>query len=121
MGGVGVVDSCEWERPARSRSWSDEVVDQVLEHLLASADVLRRFALGQDVCLEIGKSDLARLDAPTELAVPTPVAFLDERCQATVGDDRMCDFQAPGKSIHAADVGMEEVDRFEALPTYLGI
>ena len=45
----------------------------------------RGLALGQDVGLEVGEAGLARLDPPAELAVPAPVALLDEGGEAAVG------------------------------------
>ena len=39
----------------------------------------------------------------------------------TVGQHRMRDLKTTGKRIHTADMGVEQVDRFEALAADLGI
>ena len=49
------------------------------------------------------------------------VAFLDESGQPAVGHDRAGDLEPAGKGVHAADVGMEQVDRLEAFPAHLGV
>ena len=85
-------------RPIQRRSSSDVVVDQVLEHLLAAAEVLGGLALGEDVGFEAGETGLARLDPTAELAVPAPAALLDELGQPAVGDDRVGDLQAAAKA-----------------------
>ena len=35
--------------------------------------------------------------------------------------DRGGDFEAAGKCVHAADVGVEQVDRLEAFPAHFGV
>ena len=100
---------------------SDKLVYQILEHLLAAADVLGGVALGENVRLEVAEAGLAGFDATAELAIPAPVAFLDERGEPAVGDDRAGDLEAAGKRVHAADMGVKQVDRLEALAAHLGV
>ena len=83
--------------------------------------VLGGVALGEDVRFQVTEAALSRLDAAAELAVPALVAGLDKVGQAAVGDDRVGDFQSSRKSVHAADMGIKQVDRLEALPSHLGI
>ena len=41
--------------------------------------------------------------------------------ELAVGADGGGDLQAPGEGVHAADVGVEQVDRLEALAADLGV
>ncbi len=63
------------ERPGSARS-SDELVDQVLEHLLAAGDVPGSLALGKDVVFEVGERDRSgfdvRADGSAEILVTAP-------------------------------------------------
>src|SRR5699024_4262654 len=113
-------------RRRRWKIWDDsgesnELVDQALEQLLTAADVLGGVSLGEYVGLEVGEAGLAGLGASGELGIPALVTLLNEGSEPAVGDDGARDLQAPGEGIHPADVGVEEIDRFEALAADLGV
>src|SRR3954452_8929323 len=100
---------------------SDEIVDQVLEHLLPAARIPGRLSLGKDVGLELAERRVARLDPPAQLAVPTAIALAHEGREPAVGQDRVGDLEPACEGIHPADVGVEQVDRLEALAADLGV
>src|SRR5438094_368191 len=68
---------------------SDELVDQILEHLLPAARVGGDVALGEDIGFEVGEGALAGLDPAAELAVPALVPLLDEGGEPAVLLDRV--------------------------------
>ena len=78
-------------------------------------------ALGEHVLLQRREVVLAGLDLGADAAVPRGVAVLDHAGQLAVGADRGGDLQALGEGVHAADVGVEQVDRLEALAADLGV
>src|SRR6185503_10027092 len=60
-------------------------------------------------------------DLLAQASVPGGVALLHEFSQATVLADGRGDLQAAGERVHAADVGVEEVDWLEALAAHFGV
>src|SRR5262249_30758960 len=97
----GIRNSCP--AAAQPREGSDELVDQVLEHLLAAAGILGGVALGEDIRFEVAEARLAAFDTPPQLAFPASVAVLDEGSEPAIGHDRAGDLQSSGEAIHAAD------------------
>src|SRR5690606_24949807 len=99
---------------------SDELVDQVLQHLLAAGGELR-LGLSEDVRGDLIEGDGLALDLGADAFVPGGVAFGDELVQTAIGADGGGDFQAAGEGIHAADVSVEEVLRLVGFATALGV
>ena len=64
---------------------------------------------------------LPRFDLGADAAVPRAVALLEHPVEHAVLADRGGDLQAAGKGVHAADVGVEQIDRLEALAADLGV
>ena len=63
----------------------------------------------------------ARLDLGADARVPGSVTVLDHPGQFAVGANGGGDLQALGEGVHAADVGVEKIDRFKALAADLGV
>ena len=63
----------------------------------------------------------AGIDPPAQRRRPTRIALVEQFLDTAVGPHRRRDLQAAGKRIHAANVGMEQIDRLKALPPHLGI
>ena len=89
---------------------SDELVDQVLEHLLATA-AGPRLALLEGVGLEFLEPDLPTLDLGPDPGIEAAVALAPEGLPTSVLEDRAGDLEATSKGIHPADVGVEKIDR----------
>src|SRR5947207_3022684 len=101
-----------WPRRTARRSCRlDVTIEDVLQHLLPARDVLLRVALLEHVLLEVLERRLALLDPRADAAVPAGVALLDEVLQDAVGADPGGDLQTAGEGVHAADVGVEQIDR----------
>ncbi len=75
----------------------------------------------QHVGLQFLEVHLACLDLFADALVPRGVALLDEVLQHAVLANLGGDLQALGEGVHAADVGVEQVDRLEALAADLGV
>ena len=104
-----------------SRS-SDERVDQVLDHLLPAAVVRRHFALVEHVLFERREAAPCRLRSRRRCPLSQlAVALLDDLVERAVGANRGGDLQAAGEGVHAADVGVEQIDRLEAFAADLGV
>ena len=78
-------------------------------------------AVAEGVGAEVIERDLFGLDFGADAGVPGIVALGDELGNATVGTQFGSGFQAAGKGIHAADVGVEEILGLMGLTTTLGI
>ncbi len=70
---------------------------------------------------ELFEADLAIFDFGADAGIPTAVAVVEEGIEAAVFTDGGGDFEATGEGVHAADVGMEEVDGVEAFTSAFGI
>src|SRR5690606_5842631 len=103
------------------RQRSDVGVDQVLDQLLTPASIRRDLALREHVLLERREAVLAGLDLGANARVPRCVSLAEERLELALGTNPRGDLQAASEGIHAADMGVEEIDRLEALAADLRI
>src|SRR5688572_24683727 len=88
----------------------DELVDEILEHLLPATPNVRLSIL-ERVGFEFFETDLPFLNLGADAAIKRAVALLHKAIQATIFDNGGGNLESPRKGIHAADVAMEEVDR----------
>src|SRR5215813_13522158 len=102
-------------KPQAASRRVDVAVDDVLKHLLAARHVASGVALVQHVPFQVLEGRLTRLDLLADAGVPRSVALADEVLEHAIGPDLCRDLQAPGEGVHAADVGVEQVDRLERL------
>ena len=95
----------------------DVFVDQVFDQFLAATAAGVWFALVEHVGFQVGEVDFSGFDLCSDAAVPTAVAVVNDFGQAAFFDDLRRDLCSASERVHAADVGVEEVDRFEAFST----
>ena len=67
-----------------------------------------------------------KLALPPSMSAPMPrvpraVAVFDELLHGPVGTDGGGDLQPAGEGVHAADVGVEQIDRLETFAAHLGV
>ncbi len=71
-------------------------------------------------------SSVLKLCLPASISAPMPVsqervALLEHLVEHAVLADRGGDLQPAGERVHAADVGVEQIDRLEAFAADLGV
>ncbi len=64
---------------------------------------------------------LPDFDFFAEAGVPTGVALAEQFFEFAVGEHCVRDFEAAGEGVHAADVGVEQIDRLEAFAADFGV
>ena len=110
---------------SRLENWlaktSDQLVNDIFEEFLTSAAMLDRVGFAHRMFFERCEAFLARFDCGANAGVPGRVAIFEHLCQPAVRSNRRGDFQAAGEGVHAADVGVEQVDRLEAFAADLGV
>lgn len=99
----------------------DVAIENVFQHFLATGDVLVGVAFFEHVFFEVFQGDLTGLNPGTDAAIPRGVAFLDEVAEDAVRLHLGRDFQSASEGVHPTDVGMEEIDRLEALAANFGV
>ena len=77
--------------------------------------------VAEGIGAEVIEGDLLGFDFGADARIPGIVALGDELGDAAVGTQLGSGFQAAGKGIHAADVGVEEILGLMRLTTTLGI
>ena len=88
------------------RRQSNKLIDQILRASPAGRwRILGGVTLRENVGFEIAEAGLTGFDAAAELAVPASIAFLDERGEPAIGDNRSGNLEAAGEGVHAADGG----------------
>ncbi len=107
-------------RVGKPRFRSDEFVDEVFEEFLAAA-ADEGFAVFEGVGFEFFEAGAAAFNLGTDAVIEAAVALLDEAIEAAVVDDGLGDFEAASEGVHAADVGVEEIDWLEAFAPDFGI
>src|SRR5579884_1755703 len=96
-------------------------IDNILQHLLPSRPIRLGVALLQHVLLQLLETSTPLLNLLTHASVPGAIAVLHKILEHAISPNLGRDLQSVSERIHAADVGMEQVDRLKALAPYLGI
>ena len=96
-------------------------INQILNHLLPAAAVRGRVTFLEHDFFERFEVVLAGFDFRAQAAVPACITFAEQFFELAVGVHRVGDFEAAGEGVHAADVGVEQVDRLEAFAADFGI
>src|SRR5690348_15478282 len=100
---------------------SDVAGEEPLDELLLSRARAGIDALVEHLLRQIREAQLAAEDVLPEGAAPAGVAIRDHLVELAVVDDLLRDQQAARERVHAADVGVEQIGRVDALPAELGV
>ena len=95
-------------------------IEEVFEVLLAAGGEFG-FAEFEGDFLEVLEAEFLLLDVPAEAGVEAAVPILDEGGEFAVGQNPAGGFKRQGVSVHAADVGVEQIGRICRGAAQLGV
>src|SRR6516225_4983023 len=92
-----------------------QFVNDILAKFLTSAHVLYGVGSTESIFFERHKIFFTPFDRSTNAIVPGGVTVFHYFGQTAIGANRGCTLQSTGECIHAPEVGIEKVNRLEAL------
>src|SRR5437867_2277848 len=94
----------------------NKFVDKIFQVFLPPAGVRSGLALFEHVILKFVEAEFALFNFLADARVPGTVTLFDKFRQAPIPANGGGNLQAAGERVHAADVGVEEIERLETFP-----